>query len=54
MTTDSTQTLVKNLADTFRHPIRSPILHPDLQISALRRAVLTTDLSRPHEPSSIT
>lgn len=31
MTTDSTQTLVKNLADTFRHPIRPPILHPDLR-----------------------
>lgn len=28
--TDSTQTLVKNLADTFRHSIRSPILHPAL------------------------
>lgn len=31
MMTDSTQTLVKNLADTFRHPIRSPILHSDVR-----------------------
>ena len=31
MMTDSTQTLVKNLADTFGQPIRSPMLHSDLR-----------------------
>jgi hypothetical protein len=29
--TDSTRTLIKNLTDTFGHPVRSPILHPDLR-----------------------
>jgi hypothetical protein len=35
--TDSTQTLVKNLADTFGHPIRLAILHSELRFSAMRR-----------------
>lgn len=29
--TDSTQMLLKNLADTFGHPIRSLILHSELR-----------------------